>query len=216
MNGSVLAANTVNSLTQLVSKRCRQQSPTLEAVTNSVLFILIISITMKKEKTKRVSLWLVTATLAVSMAVLGLHACKKTDENKSLRISVSGQETPIELMPQKMSEIYYNVHHERQLFDSCKVIEQDNGYTILVAYGTDEENQNVKFAVLVNKVGDKLSVRTTPGTTCTCTGTCQSGCNPEPLETGEWICTDCEPWPHSLPNCYKKVIATNPGTGSNQ
>lgn len=171
---------------------------------------------MKKENIKRVSLWLVTATLAVSVAVLGLHACKKTDENKSLRISVSGQETALELMPQKMSEIYYNVHHERQFFDSCKIIEQDNGLTLLVAYGTDKENQNVKFAVLTNKEGEKISVRSTPETTCTCKGTCQSGCDPERLSTGEWICTDCEPWLNSLPNCYKTVTAINPGTGSNQ
>ena len=155
---------------------------------------------------------MVTATLAVSMAVLAMNACKKTDENKSLRISVSGKMVPLEMMPQKMSDLYFNTYHERQWFDSCKIVEQDNGYTILVAYGTNEEGQHVKFAILTDKEDNRISIKGTPQTTCTCKGTCQSGCQPEYLATGNWICTDCEPWPYSLPNCIKAVSAINPGS----
>ena len=169
---------------------------------------------MKKENIKRVSLWLVTATLAVSVAVLGLHACKKTDENKSLRISVSGQETALELMPQKMSEIYYNVYRERQLFDSCKVVEQLNGFTIIVAMGTNKDGESIKFATIVEKDGEGLSLRDTPPSTCVCEGTCTRGCDPHYLGTGyEWECTSCQYSQFPYPTCIKTVSATDPNPG---
>lgn len=172
---------------------------------------------MKKTDIKRASLWLVTATLAVSMAVLAMNACKKTDENKSLRISVSGKMVPLEMMPQKMSDLYFNTYHERQWFDSCKIVEQDNGYTIIVAVGTNKDGESIKFATLADKEGDILSLRDTPHSTCTCEGTCNKGCEPKYLGVGyAWDCTSCEYSQLPRPTCVKTITASQPNPGSNQ
>lgn len=166
---------------------------------------------MNRKNNKRACLWLLTATLVGLISAIGVYSCNKADEKRSVHISVSGKMTNLELMTQQMSQIYYNVHHEKQEFDSCKVVEQDNGYINLVAFGTTADGETVKFAIPADKKGDTLLVKSTPVITCTCRGNCLSGCDPLQLDSGEYICTDCEDLPEStLPICTKSVSVTYP------
>ncbi len=161
-------------------------------------------------------MWLVTTMLAVSLSFIGLNSCKKTDGSNSLRIMFAGKTTSLELLPQQMSQIYYNVHKELQSFDSCMIVEQLNGFTIVVAIGTNKEGESIKFATIADKKGDILSLRDTPASTCTCEGTCQRGCNPHYLGSGyKWECTKCTYSQVPNPTCIKTVTVSQPFPGGN-
>lgn len=172
---------------------------------------------MKEKEFMRVNLWLVATMLAISLSLIGLISCKKTDESNSLRIMFAGKTTSLELLPQQMSQIYYNVHQKQQFFDSCKVVEQLNGYTIIVAIGTNNDGETIKFATIADKDGEVLLLRDNPSTTCTCEGNCNDACNPYYIgPTYEWECTQCDPNQLPPPKCTKTVSASQPIGGGNQ
>lgn len=155
---------------------------------------------------------------AVSLAAIEIHSCKKTDENKSLHVFFAGNSSSLELLPQQMSQLYYNIYHEQQIFDSCKVVQQFNGFTIVVAMGTTHDGNTIKFATLTDKEEDIISLRDKPSSYCTCTGTCDDGCEPYYLDTNEWECTKCEPIQLPENECVKTVTPNqpHPGGGGNQ
>ena len=153
--------------------------------------------------------------LTLSNTIDGQNENTKRLEGKISSLSI-GQ------MPKKMSDIFYDQHHERIYFDSCAVLNYNNGEYMAVAYGKYiGENRLflsmpyeitdtliVKYAFLVEKEGDRYKVRDTPPTTCTCTTNCTLGCDPELLPTGKWICTECtEVGEHIIPRCNKSVTA---------
>ena len=107
---------------------------------------------------------------------------------------------------QRMNEIYRQVHKDVMVFDSCAVKTLEGGEIIAIAYGTTDSSF-VKFAVLIADSEHDYSKDDTPPTTCTCSGNCLLGCDPEYLPTGKWICTECKKWDGLLPNCVKSVTA---------
>ncbi len=135
-------------------------------------------------------------------------SCNKThQEEQTKRIIMSGNSYSLSSMNEKMSEIYANMRQERMDFDSCAVVEQENGYTIVVAYGK-RDTMNVSFAVLAEKNGNDIYVRDTPTSSCTCEGNCQKGCDPEYLGEGnKWMCTQCEFTHEVEPVCIRSVTA---------
>lgn len=148
-----------------------------------------------------------TFIIICSLIAVSLFSCERKSNAIEKQLSVSGKMCSLELIPQTMSNIYYNLNGKNIDFDSCAVIEQANGYTIVVAYAK-QDSLNIKFAVLAEKDGENINIRDTPPSTCTCTGNCQKGCDPEYLGTGyEWICTKCEYSQVPEPYCRKSVTA---------
>ena len=167
-----------------------------------------------KEKIKRASLWLVTATFVISLVAVGLHSCNKEDSKRSLGITFTNESISLDYLSQYMSQIYFNVHHEQQFFDSCKVVEQFNGYTIVVGMGTNKEDKPIKFAAIADKNGEVILLRDTPPSTCICERTCTSGCNPYYIGNGHgWDCTGCEPSQSTATECIKTETPNQPHPG---
>ena len=140
---------------------------------------------MNIEKVKRTSLWLPIAIFTALLTTIELHSCKKADESTSLHTFFAGKSTSLNLLHQQMTQLYYNIYQEQQIFDSCRVVRQINGFTIVVAMGTTIDGKTIKFAIIADKEEGLLSLRDKPHSSCTCIGTCDTGCEPYFLGTGQ-------------------------------
>lgn len=153
------------------------------------------------------------STLLSLALIIAFVSCTKKNETKTYKIQ--GKEVVEELLPKTMSELYLKVNKTHIVFDTCEVVKQENGYTIVVAKAQNGE-EHIHFATLVDgpdgngeKTGDD------PITTCTCTSNCNAGCTPEYHEKLGWICTDCTYVQGDLiPTCVKTVTTTVPSGGN--
>lgn len=169
---------------------------------------------MKIGNVKRASLWLPIAIFTASFTTIELHSCKKADERISLHVYFAGKSTSLGLLPQQMTQLYYNIYQEQQIFDSCKVVQQINGFTIVVAMGTTNDGKTIKFAIIADKEEGFLSLRDKPYSSCACIGTCDTGCEPYYLGAGlGWECTKCEPSQLPDTECIKTETPNQPHPG---
>lgn len=114
--------------------------------------------------------------------------------------------------PAYMSDLYNGLHGTDMVFDSCKIVNQDNGYKIIIAKGMDMDTI-VRFAYILEYKDGFQTRDNNVTTTCECRGICASGCDPEYLGNNKWLCSECQPLPNTLTQCIKVVTAQlNPGT----
>ena len=142
-------------------------------------------------------------TLIIALLLMVFFPLSLDAQNEHMRSTATKQKN---ITLQRMNEIYRQVHKDVMTFDSCAVKTLEGGEIIAIAYGTTDSSF-VKFAVLIANSEHDFSKDDTPPTTCTCSGNCLQGCNPNYLPTGKWICTECKEWDGLLPNCVKSVTA---------
>ena len=158
---------------------------------------------------KRIVIISIILGLLMSLGVMSSYA--QVEKTRYNHVVVSGQRINMPDMPAKMSDIYFRMYQERLDFEVCKIVIQDDGARLVVAV-THVEDTVIQFAILADYEDGEIQIRETPTSTCTCTGTCYSGCDPEFIATtGKWICTKCEE-SNQIPNCKKTVTETHPGT----
>ncbi|MCQ2283595.1 MAG: hypothetical protein MJZ57_01695 [Bacteroidales bacterium] len=125
-------------------------------------------------------------------------------------INFWGEIVAWEDVPSYMADLYNGSRGTDLAFDSCKIVNQDNGYKIIIAKGMDLDTI-VRFACVLEF---KDGFQTREGkitTTCECRGTCASGCDPEYLGGSRWICTGCEYDQGQVEStCIKSVTAKAP------
>lgn len=157
---------------------------------------------MKGKNVKALAVCLLTICLSLS--------CFAQKERVEIsKVYISGIRVPMQQLPSKMADIYYNMYEETLEFDSCVFYKQEDGVRMLVSYAHREDTV-IRFTVLAECQGDASILEAQPSITCTCEGTCTSGCNPEYLtKTGEWICTDCKRYSSPTPICKKTVTVVS-------
>jgi len=149
-------------------------------------------------------------TIALLLIVaVAFTSCIKKEEVKTYKIR--GKKVVEEQLLKTMSDMYSQQNKVQFVFDTCEVIKQNNGYTIVVAK-TQKGDEHIHFAVLVDgQVENGVKSGEEPGTTCTCTSNCNTGCTPYYSEKLGWICTDCGYVQGGvIPSCVKTVTATMP------
>lgn len=157
---------------------------------------------MKSKNVKTLAVCLLTICLSLS--------CFAQKERVEIsKVYISGICVTMQQLPSKMADIYYNMYEESLEFDSCVFYKQEDGVRMLVSYAHREDTV-IRFTVLAECQGDASILEAQPSITCTCEGTCTSGCSPEYLtKTGEWICTDCKRYSSPTPICKKTVTVVS-------
>ena len=149
----------------------------------------------------------------MSLGVMSSYA--QVEKTRYNHVVVSGQRINMPDMPAKMSDIYFRMYQERLDFEVCKIVIQDDGARLVVAV-THVEDTVIQFAILADYEDGEIQIRETPTSTCTCTGTCMNGCDPEYLGGTKWRCTNCVFSEEPEPQCIKIVSASQPWPGGNQ
>ncbi len=151
------------------------------------------------------------ALLFIAIAIIST-SCTKKEEVKNYMIC--GKKVAEEQLLKTMSDLYSQQNKVKFVFDTCEVIHQDNGYTIVVAKAQNGD-EHIHFAVLVDgqvNGGEKSGEE--PQVTCTCTSNCNTGCVPKYSDKLGWICTECEYTQGGvIPSCVKTVSASMPLPG---
>lgn len=135
--------------------------------------------------------------------------CSAQNEKVSvIKTYIDGVKVSETELPLRMSDIYSKLYSDNILIDSCRYFKQENGYCKLISFAHKNDTL-VKFAILADIQNGCALIKSTPSETCTCTGTCSEGCDPEYLEeTSEWICTDCKKTQNIIPRCTKSVSSS--------
>lgn len=89
-------------------------------------------------------------------------------------------------------------------FTHYRLVDQENGFVIVVAINARNPNRIIKYGVPAQiRFGGFVDIDSNPITTCSTIGGCQDGC--WPYYNGEyyWTVTDCEDAVSLFPNCIK-------------
>ena len=114
-----------------------------------------------------------------------------------------------ETLLEKMTRIYENLYGETVAFHSAEIVEQDNGYTVVIAKAQIGDNF-LKIGIPAEISDDgTVTLSDSPETMCECLG-CEYGCEPYQLGNSVWDCTKCG---NSHDDCDKTIIGPTPGGG---
>lgn len=137
--------------------------------------------------------------------VLGSCGNETANDNteSSITCSVADQG---ESLVETMTRIYTNIYGDTVVFESAKIVEQDNGFVVAIATAEIENGFYLNFGALVERHGDTLIVCDTPEKTKDCKSDCEK-CMPV-LNGNGWDCYGCEGF-----GCETQNGGTIPGGG---